>query len=107
MFEITEYQTTDGKIPFREWLTKLNDLMASARVDARLLRLSGGLFGDCKPIDEGLWELRVDHGPGYRVYYALSGPRVVLLLIGGSKRTQTKDIATALHYLKDFKERTE
>lgn len=107
MFEITEYQTATGKIPFREWLTNLNDLIASARIDARLLRLSGGLFGDCKPIGDGVWELRVDHGPGYRVYYALSGRRVVLLLIGGSKRTQTADIATAIDYLKDFKEGTE
>ena len=106
MFEISEYQTADGKIPFREWLANLNDVMTSARIDARLLRLSGGLFGDCKPIDQGVWELRVDHGPGYRVYYALSGRRVVLLLMGGSKRTQNADIKTALEDLKDFKERT-
>jgi putative addiction module killer protein len=107
VFEITEYQTASGKIPFREWLANLDDLIASARIDARLLRLSGGLFGDCKPIGDGVWELRIDHGPGYRVYYALSGRRVVLLLIGGSKRTQTADIATAIDYLKDFTERTE
>jgi putative addiction module killer protein len=86
-------------------LTNLDDLIASARIDVRLLRLSAGLFGDCKSVGQGVWELRVNHGPGYRVYYALSGKHVVLLLVGGSKRTQTGDIATAIEYLKDFRER--
>ena len=80
MFEISEYQTADGKIPFREWLANLNDVMASARIDARLLRLLGGLFGDCKPIDQGVWDLRVDHGPGYRVYYGRDGNTLIARL---------------------------
>ena len=106
MFELTEYQTEAGSKPYSDWFASLNDLIAAARIDARLNRLSAGLFGDCKPVGNGVWELRIDHGPGFRVYYAQSGKRVVLLLIGGSKRTQAKDIRTAADYWKDFQERT-
>ena len=106
MFEITEYQTDEGRKPYSDWFASLEDLIAAARIDARLNRLSAGLFGDCKPVGNGVWELRIDHGPGYRVYYAQSGKHVVLLLIGGSKRTQRADIRIAADYWKDYQERT-
>ena len=106
MFELTEYRTKEGRKPYSEWIASLEDLIAAARIDARLNRLSAELLGDCKPVGNGVWELRIDPGPGYRVHNAQSGKRVVLLLIGGSKRTQSADIRNATGYWKDFQERT-
>jgi putative addiction module killer protein len=73
---------------------------------ARIDRLSLGNFGDCKALGNGLFELRIDWGPGYRVYYALAGRVFVLLLCGGDKRKQASDIRRALEYLKDYRKRT-
>ena len=89
-----------------DWLSSLEDLKARARIAARLDRLSLGNFGDCKALREGVSELRIDWGPGYRVYYAMLGRTCVLLLCGGDKRRQSSDIKGAIEYLEDFKERT-
>ena len=83
-----------------------SDRVALARVAARLLRLQNGNFGDCKPVGSGVWELRVDWGPGYRVYYAIAGKRVVLLCEGGDKRTQSKDIARAIQRWNEWQTRS-
>ncbi|SBV94171.1 conserved hypothetical protein [uncultured Alphaproteobacteria bacterium] len=80
---------------FRDWLDGLKDRKAQARIAQRIVRLQGGLFGDAKPVGEGVSELRVDHGPGYRVYFTRRGSVVVILLCGGDKRTQAKDIQRA------------
>ena len=80
---------------FRDWLDGLKDRQAQARIAQRIVRLQGGLFGDAKPVGEGVSELRVDHGPGYRVYFTRRGSVVVILLCGGDKRTQAKDIQRA------------
>jgi putative addiction module killer protein len=80
--------------------------VAEARIDARLIRLTRGGFGDCKPVGGGVWELRIDWGPGYRVYYAMVARRCVLLLAGGDKRKQSADIARAIENLKDYKSRS-
>ena len=85
------------------WLEELSDLQAMARIAARIERLERGAFGDCKPLREGVWELRIDCGPGYRVYYSVVGTTVVLLLCGGDKRRQSADIERAVSYLKDYK----
>ncbi len=69
-------------------------------------RLAAGNYGDCKPLRGGVWELRIDWGPGYRVYYAVVDRAWVLLLCGGDKRKQSRDISRALEYLQDYKERT-
>ncbi len=106
MFEIIEYETEGGESPFASWLEGLNDVNAMARVDARILRLTEGLFGDCKPVGEGVWELRVDWGPGYRVYYARAGKRLILLLCGGDKRKQSTDIRRSIRYWKNWQART-
>jgi putative addiction module killer protein len=74
------------------WLASLSDLKARARIAARLDRLSLGNFGDCKALHDGVSELRIDWGPGYRVYYAMLGRTCVLLLCGGDKRRQSSDI---------------
>jgi putative addiction module killer protein len=102
MWEILDYLTADGRIPFREWLASLADRTARARIAARVQRLAAGNFGDCKALSGGVWELRIDHGPGYRVYYARAGERLILLLVGGDKRRQQADIETALGYWADW-----
>ncbi|HXE95100.1 MAG TPA: type II toxin-antitoxin system RelE/ParE family toxin [Dongiaceae bacterium] len=87
-----------------EWLYLLRDKVAVYRIRARLDRVELGNFGTAKPIGAGVSELKIDHGPGYRVYYAMNGKTVVLLLIGGDKSTQHKDIETAKAYWKRQKE---
>ena len=81
---------------FSEWLASLRDAHARTRVQARILRLKLGNPGDVKPVGEGVSELRINYGPGYRVYYVKRGPLLVILLAGGAKPTQDKDIKTAL-----------
>ena len=81
---------------FSDWLRSLRDAHARTRVQARILRLKLGNPGDVKPVGEGVSELRINYGPGYRVYYVKSGPLLVILLAGGAKPTQDKDIKTAL-----------
>jgi putative addiction module killer protein len=89
-----------------EWLARLRDNRARARIVIRLNRLSVGNFGDCKPLREGVLELRIDYGPGYRVYYSNLGPTCILLLCGGDKRTQSADIVRAAKHLQDYKQRS-
>jgi putative addiction module killer protein len=105
LYEIRDYLTLDGHDPYIEWLSALADRMAKARVATRVQRMAGGNFGDCKPVGGGVWELRVDHGPGYRVYYARAGDRLILLLVGGDKRRQQADINAALDYWEDWQRR--
>jgi putative addiction module killer protein len=104
--EIRQYQTVDGRIPVAEWLDSLRDGVARARIVARLDRLSAGLRGDWKRVGGGVSELRIDHGPGYRVYYAQDRDTVILLLCGGDKRSQGRDIERAHAYWKDYKARS-
>lgn len=101
-----DYRLPDGSVPIRRWLMSLRDRQARARIVARLQRLRSGGFGDCRPMRAGVWELRVDDGPGYRVYYARAGDRVVLLLAGGDKRTESVDVERAVHYWIDWQRRT-
>ena len=95
MFEIRHYLTPDGKDLIADWLRKLRDMQGKAAIIRRLNRLEQGNFGDFKPLREGVHELRIDVGPGYRVYYAQSGKTVMLLLSGGTKRAQDADIDRA------------
>lgn len=80
---------------FREWLHKLRDDRARAKIVDRLVRVEDGNFGDIEPVGDGVSELRIDYGPGYRVYFTRRGRVVVVILCGGDKRTQTKDIKRA------------
>jgi len=89
---------------FERWLLGLKDRLARLRVQARIDRLAAGNPGDVKPLREGLSELRIDYGPGYRVYFIQRGPVVIVLLAGGDKRTQDADIKRALDIAKDWKE---
>ena len=104
--EIRHYLSRAGRDVFDDWLSQLADARAQARVVTRINRLALGNFGDCKRLRQGLCELRIDWGPGYRVCYAMLGKLCVLLLCGGDKRKQSSDIDRALEYLKDYNERT-
>ena len=88
--------------PFSDWLSSLRDSRAVAIVRARLNRIRLGNFGDCKSVGSGVEELRIDVGPGYRVYYGRQGYWIVVLLCGGDKRTQARDIPRAQKYWKEY-----
>jgi putative addiction module killer protein len=98
MFEIVKSES------FERWLLGLKDRMARLRVQVRIDRLADGNPGDFKALRDGISELRVDHGPGYRVYFTRRGPLVIVLLVGGDKRTQDADIERAIEILKNWKE---
>ncbi|SNT05838.1 putative addiction module killer protein [Sphingomonas laterariae] len=87
---------------FTTWFDDLRDIQAKARIDARIRRVSMGNFGDVKPVGEGVSELRIDYGPGYRVYLTQRGPVVVILLIGGDKSSQKRDIKDAKEIAKEL-----
>ena len=106
MIEIRHYVTHAGRDVFDDWLSRLADARAQAKIASRINRLAAGNFGDCRSLRRGVSELRIDWGPGYRVYYATLGIVCVLLLCGGDKRKQSSDIERALEYFKDYKERT-
>ncbi len=96
MIEIRQTET------YFQWFGSLRDRQARARINARIRRLSLGNFGDVKPISEGVSELRIDFGPGYRVYFVRRGQTLVVLLAGGDKRTQDRDIKKALKLAREL-----
>jgi putative addiction module killer protein len=98
MFESIKSET------FERWLLELRDRTVRLRVQVRIDRLADGNPGDSKAVREGVSELRIDHGPGYRLYFARRGPLVIVLLVGGDKRTQDADIEQAIEMLKNWKE---
>ena len=103
--EIRAYQDTAGSKPYADWLEGLTDNKTKARIVARVNRIAAGNFGDCKPLRDGVQELKIDFGPGYRVYLSKQGPVLVMLLCGGDKCDQSRDIERAIAYLKDWKQR--
>ena len=105
VYEIRHYLTVDAKDLYLEWQRRLRDIRARIAIDRRINRIELGNFGDHKFCRDGVWELRVDVGPGYRVYYAIAGSQVVLLLCGGDKRTQATDIARACECWQDWQGR--
>lgn len=105
MIEVFRYQADDGTEPVTDWLQSLRDKQAQAKVRIRLKRLEAGIFGDCEPVGDGVLELREHLGAGYRVYFGRHGQRIVILLCGGTKKTQSTDIKTAKAYWADWKRR--
>jgi putative addiction module killer protein len=103
--ELRIYETADGRRPFDEWLNRLKDKATIARIAARLNRVALGNLGDAKSVGAGVSELRLAFGKGYRVYFAQEGDKIVLLLCGGDKGSQDKDIREAKTYLQDFRRR--
>lgn len=103
--ELRTYRTETGKDPFTEWLGSLKDITGRAQITNRLNRAALGNYGDCEPVGEGIHELRIHFGPGYRVYFSEQRDTILLLLLGGSKRTQKQDIKKAKQYWAEFRER--
>lgn len=102
---VREYLTPEGKNPFRAWLGAL-DFQTRARIQARVLRFSTGNLGDHKSVGSGVWEARVMFGPGYRIYFGKDGASVIVLLIGGDKSSQARDIRRAGRFWNDYLEAT-
>jgi putative addiction module killer protein len=105
MFELLRYAAEDSREPFTEWLNSIGDISTQARIRVRLRRLEAGLFGDCESVGEGVLELRDHQGAGWRVYFGRHGRSIVILLMGGTKRTQANDIKMAKRYWSDWKRR--
>ena len=105
MFEVFRYQSSNGKDILTEWVNKLRDRRTRLAIDRRIIRLESGNFGDHKYLKDGVSELRLDIGPGYRLYYARDGDRIILLLCGGDKNTQKNDIEKACGYWFDWQQR--
>jgi len=103
--ELRIYTDSTGHAPFESWLQQLSDTQARAKVRARLARVQAGNMGDCKPLRSGVQELRIDYGPGYRVYLSRQGPVLVLLLCASTKGEQSRAIELAIEYLNDWKQR--
>jgi putative addiction module killer protein len=102
--QIETYETKDGRCPFDEWYEALKDKKAKARIRARINRLRFGNFGDCRSVGQGVSELRIHFGPGYRVYFGQAGATLVVLLCGGDKSSQKQDIRKAQQYWKEYQE---
>ncbi|MDP1645236.1 MAG: type II toxin-antitoxin system RelE/ParE family toxin [Thiobacillus sp.] len=107
MYEIRHYLTADDKDVYLDWLRKQRDTTARIAVDRRVNRVEQGNFGDHKYCRDGVWELRIDVGAGYRVYYAIADRAIVLLLGGGDKRAQDVDIDRACNYWQDWQRRAD
>lgn len=101
--ELLYYIAPSGKAPYEEWFDSLRDPATKTFVLRRLDRVVAGNFGDCKYCRDGVWELRLDKGPGYRIYYTKIGETIVVLLCAGDKTTQSKDIERAVAFLVDYK----
>lgn len=101
---IEVYEDEHGHEPYTEWFKNLRDRQGKTRIETRLRRLAAGLYGDCEPVGEGVNELRMFFGPGYRVYFGEESDSVVILLCGGDKSTQKQDIKNAQKYWKEYKD---
>ena len=104
--ELEIYVTAEGRAPFTEWFDSLRDVRGREKIRTRLNRIRLGNFGDSTSVGGGVEELRIDFGPGYRVYFGQAGFKVVLILCGGDKSTQTQDILQAKSYWKDYQKRS-
>jgi len=102
--EVLEYLEPDGRSPYADWFDSLNP-PAAAKVTIALARLSHGNFSNVKGVGSGVYEYRIDFGPGYRMYFGKDGEQLILLLGGGTKKRQQKDIADALSRWRDYKGR--
>ena len=96
------YQDENGNEPYTNWFNALRDKKGKGRVEARLRRLEQGLYGDCEPVGDGVLELRMFFGPGYRVYFGEDAENIVILLCGGDKDSQKRDINAAKEYWKEY-----
>lgn len=103
--EIKNYFKVDDTDPFYSWFNSLRDRRTRIKIIARLDRVENGNLGDYKSVGEGVFELRIDYGPGYRIYFGQEGSKIILLLCGGDKSTQIQDIHKAKEYWEDYRSR--
>ena len=103
--EIQHYVTTQGVDVFSTWFMALRDKTAKVAIERRLLRIEGGNLGPVRALRQGVWEIKIDLGPGYRIYYAQSGQTIILLLCAGDKSSQDADIERAADHWKDYQQR--
>ncbi|MBS3029855.1 MAG: type II toxin-antitoxin system RelE/ParE family toxin [Dolichospermum sp. DET50] len=101
--EIQRYIKPDGKIPFDDWFDNLRDIKAQIKINKRLNRVNLGNLGDYRALREGVFELKIDYGSGYRIYFGQIGTTIVLLLCGGDKSTQDQDIHQAIEYWQNYR----
>ncbi len=102
IIEIRKFETADERVPFDEWFMGIRHSRTRARIETRIDRLSLGNFSNCEPAREGVTELKMDFGPGYRVYFGLDGGTLVILLAGGKKDTQDADMKLARQYWREY-----
>lgn len=105
--EVESYVRPDGTCPFNKWLDSLQDRQARARIRTRINRVRLGNIGDCRSVGGGVLELKIDYGPGYRVYCGQFGTKLVILLCGGEKSSQSDDIRKAIEYWENYKSRSQ
>ncbi len=105
--EVKVLTLDNGKCPFEEWFSSLKELSTRLRISARVARVQNGNLGDVRGVGAGIHEIRLDFGPGYRLYFALAGQVIIVLLAGGDKSTQSKDIQTAQRLWKENQDATE
>ena len=105
MFDLIVYEQDQGQRPFEKWLDNLRDKQAQTRIARRIRQVQNGTLGDSKPVGEGVLELRIDVGAGYRIYCGRHGEALVILLCGGDKASQSKDIERAKEFWADWKRR--
>lgn len=103
--ELRYYKLPNGKSPFVEWITHFKDKVTRIRIERRLERMELGHYGDCEPVGEGVYELRLHFGSGYRVYFVEQGDEVLILLCGGDKSTQSEDIRLAKQFWRELRGR--
>ncbi|MEA5514765.1 type II toxin-antitoxin system RelE/ParE family toxin [Nodularia sp. UHCC 0506] len=103
--DVQRYITSDGRVPFAEWFDALRDTKAKSIIDKRLNRVSLGNLGDYRSVGQGVYELKIDFGPGYRIYFGQIGTIIILILCGGDKSTQNQDIRKSIEYLQDYRRR--
>jgi putative addiction module killer protein len=103
--ELKFYRTPNGRQPFTEWFESIRDMKTQTRIRRQLTRLEVGNFGDCQSVGGGVFELRIHFGPGYRIYFGKISNTVLLLLCGGDKSSQPRDIERAKAYWQDYKEK--
>ena len=108
-YDLRDYETLDGRCPYQEWFSELRkkDPHHAAIVERRVRRLEHGLLGDYDDVQDGILELRIHEGPGFRIYVRRIGKTLMLLLAGGEKRSQKRDVKKAKEYWAEFKERNE
>jgi len=101
--QVENYVRPDGSCPFEDWMNSLQDQQTRARIRARIARVRLGNLGNCEPVGGGVLELKIDYGAGYRIYCGQVGAKLIILLCGGDKSSQSEDIRRAIEYWEDYK----